>query len=297
MPGVYATKGPIEAKYQAQGPWGAVSTVTSSAPCDRENNLCDVWYPTNLGTNPITGAAGGFRHPVIVWANGSGQPTTRYAYFIRHLASWGFIVVASRDTGTGNGGTVLDAADYIINRGNAASDLFSGKVDGANVGASGHSQGGNTIVKIASEGAGPFKAFVPIHGALGIFSQICCDYTTNTLVATMPATKSILYLSGFLDTSHASSSVSAYDNTASAATKAVGILQATNHDDILGAPDCASGSAGGLCAVGSYGYLGYSTAWFIWKLQGATDVRAAFAPGGEFRASNAGWNYNASNVN
>lgn len=31
----------------------------------------------------------------MVWANGSAQSADDYRYFLRHLASWGFVVVSS----------------------------------------------------------------------------------------------------------------------------------------------------------------------------------------------------------
>jgi hypothetical protein len=61
----------------------------------------------------------------------------------------------------------------------------------------------------------------------------------------------------------------------------------------MGKPACDRDS----CAIGVYGYLGYPTAWFMWKLQGATDAPAAFkSVGGEFTQANAGWKVNLSNI-
>jgi dienelactone hydrolase len=287
-----APKGPVEQKYRAQGPWVSVSKTVSPAVCDRENNLCDIWYPTSLGANPIKGLSSGFKHPVVVWANGTGQVPAKYEYYLRHLASWGFIVIASRDTGTGTGGTTVDAANYIIARGNSTGDIFSGKVDAANVGASGHSQGGSTILKLASNNTAPFKAFVPVHSVAGLFGLLCCGLLNGNMGST-PATKSILILGGTGDNDNASENRSFYTATANVATKAVGIINGAQHDDILGQPGCGGVSR---CTHGTYPYQGYAAAWLMWKLQGATDVQAAFAPSGEFRQANPGWNFNDSNV-
>lgn len=284
-----APKGPIEQKYRADGPW-SVSTMATTTACDRENKLCDIYYPTNLGSNPIKGLSAGFKHPVIVWANGTGIQSQQYGYYLRHLASWGFIVIASRDDGTGNGGTTVDAANYIIARGNASGNIFSGKVDGSNVGASGHSQGGSTIIKLASNNTSPFKAFVPIHGVGSFFGLLCCGLTTNNL-ASVQSDKSILFMGATGDNDNANENIAFYNATATGAAKAVGILKVSGHSDIFGSPTCS------VCVIGSYGYLGYPTAWFMWKLQGASDVQAAFkASGGEFVQANAGWNFNQSNV-
>lgn len=284
-----APKGPVEAKYRADGPW-TVSTVATTTACDRENKLCDIYYPTNLGTNPIKGLSSGFKHPVIVWANGTGIQSPQYGYYLRHLASWGFIVIASRDDGTGSGGTTIDAANYIIGRGNTSGNIFFGKVDGTNVGASGHSQGGSTILKLASNNTAPFKAYVPIHGVGGFFGLLCCGLTTNNL-ASVQSSRSILFMGATGDNDNANENIAFYNATAAGASKAVGILKTSGHSDIFGSPTCS------VCVIGSYGYLGYPTAWFMWKLQGATDVQVAFkASGGEFMAAHAGWNFNNSNV-
>jgi hypothetical protein len=54
---------PIEQKYYADGPWTVSTTVTATA-CDSKGDVCDIYFPTNLGAN-------GFHHPIVVWANGS----------------------------------------------------------------------------------------------------------------------------------------------------------------------------------------------------------------------------------
>lgn len=287
-----APKGPVEQKYRETGPW-AVSTVATAGSCDRKLNPCDIWYPTNLGSNPITGAASEFKHPVIAWANGTLSGPSKYDYFLRHLASWGFIVIASRDTGTGSGGSTADAANYMIGRGNTPGNIFFGKVDATNVGASGHSQGGAAVMKLASSNTAPFKAFVPIHGPGSLFALLCCGLSTSSM-GTTPAGKSILYMGGTGDADNANENRAYYTATSSAATKAVGILNTSKHDDIQGSPGCGSIAS---CSIGIYGYLGYPTAWFMWKLQGATDVQVAFkTSNGEFMAVHPGWNFNNSNV-
>ncbi len=288
-----APKGPVEQKYRAAGPW-AVSTATTTVPCDRKDNLCDIWYPTNLGSNPITGAGSGFKHPIIAWGNGTGMQPSNYAYYLEHLASWGFIVVATRDGGTSTGGTMLDTVNHIIDSGNASGDIFFGKVDGTNVGATGHSQGGSSVDKLAADNVAPFKAFVPINGpdGDGLWGRLCCQLQ-NADMGKVSADKSILFLVGTGDAGNTEGARKLYTATAEAATKAIGVLVASKHDDIMGSPDCPTFSN---CAIGVYGFLGYSTAWFMWKLQGAADVQAAFRPSGEFRLAHSGWDFNDSNV-
>lgn len=283
----YTPKGPIEQKYMATGAW-AVSTTATSAACDREGNRCDIWYPTNLGAN-------GFRHPVIAWANGSGQTPSVYAYWLRHLASWGFIVVGSRDTGTSSGGTVIDAANYIISQGNTAGSIFNGKVDGTKVGVAGHSQGGCTAAKLFATRATPFSAYYVAHPGPAWISILLCGLRLPQDLQNTTNTGAIFYMAGAQDGNDngADTRNNYYTPTRSTATKAFGVLSQAGHNDISGNPGCQ----GGGCTTGVYGYLGYPTAWFMWKLQGATDGPAAFSSStGEFRLQTADWLTNLTNV-
>src|SRR5882757_8083559 len=113
---------PIEQKYYADGPWTVTTTVTATA-CDSKGDLCDIYFPANLGAN-------GFLHPIVVWGNGSGTTpiaASTYAYYLRHLASWGFVVIATKDGATGVGQTLIDSANYIKARNTDASSVFFGK--------------------------------------------------------------------------------------------------------------------------------------------------------------------------
>lgn len=284
----YTPKGPIEAQFQVAGPW-AVTKIVSAAACDSEGRLCDIWYPTNLGTNPIKGLASGFKHPVISWANGTGQLPAKYAYLLNHLASWGFIVVASRDDGTGNGKTTVDAANFIKTQGNTASSVFYNKVDGTNVGGAGHSQGGDSVVRLLAANNTTFKTYAAYHAGPWFFAILCCNLTTGTL-SSSGANKSIIYFNGTADADDRTW----YNATPATAQKVYGLLTGNKHDDEMGNPNCQAGTN---CANGVQGYLGYTTAWFMWKLQGDTNGPAAFkSSGGEFVTPSAGWTANLSNI-
>lgn len=96
------TTGTIEEKHYAPGSW-AVTVQTGGACCDSLGNKYDLYYPTNLGAN-------GFRHPILKWGNGSFGKPSQVACLLDHMASWGFVVIASEDPMTGPGQTILDAA-------------------------------------------------------------------------------------------------------------------------------------------------------------------------------------------
>ncbi|MEV0341796.1 hypothetical protein AB0H49_22500 [Nocardia sp. NPDC050713] len=285
VPG-YTPKGPIEAKNQVQGPW-AVSQTVSTEACDREQRLCDIWYPSDLGANPLPGQQDGFKHPVIAWANGSGQTPAVYAYYLQHLASWGFIVVASRDDQTGDGGTTADAATYIFEQDKLPSSVFHDKVDTTNVGAAGHSQGGAAIANLHAHASPIFTTYVGFRTAPGFFAGWCCGVTPDTYAGSA-VSASIFQWSSTSD----SGTPDWYDAVPETAQKAYARLEHTHHGDIGGNPGCLDAG----CGQGAYGYLGYSTAWLMWQLQGAADGKAPFEQEGEFFRPEPNWSQSLSNV-
>jgi hypothetical protein len=79
--------GQIEKKYYADGPWAVTVDETGAACCDSKGNHYDLYYPTDLGAN-------GFMHPIITWGNGTFGTSSGAAYFLKHMASWGFVIIA-----------------------------------------------------------------------------------------------------------------------------------------------------------------------------------------------------------
>ncbi|MFK0167127.1 hypothetical protein [Rhizobium sp. NPDC090279] len=102
---IYAPTGTVESKYFVEGP-SRVKRMTSGEPCDQRGHLCDVWYPVDIQS--------GWPRAAILWANGTSDAPVEpkvYDYLLSHFASWGFVVIATRDPNTGHGNTVLDALD------------------------------------------------------------------------------------------------------------------------------------------------------------------------------------------
>jgi hypothetical protein len=283
---VYTPKGPIEAKYIEAGPW-AITTTRTTEPCDRKGNVCTIFHPADLGTNPITGITSGFKHPVIAWANGTGVPTADYALILRHWASWGFIVVASDDTTTGLGESTTDAATYMVALGINAASPFQGKVDGNHIGVSGHSQGGLTAIHLFAKRPDLFKASIPYNATtigLGLVFG-----AANALDLTQVKSGSIFFMGGATDPlGNSVFQLTDYLATANAAGKALGSLASAGHDSLVKVPTCTSPD----CVAAR----GYATAWMMWKLQNAADGPAAFAAGsGEFTRSHPQWLFAMSN--
>lgn len=293
----YTPTGPIERKYSVDGPWATTTTATTQ-PCDSKGNVCDIWYPTGLGTNPLRRVASGFRHPVIVFANGTADtvPADKNAYFLRHLASWGFVVIRSRDGSTGPGTTVMDTANYILALGRDGHSVFFNKLDPANVGLAGHSQGGGTTVKLFGENNPMFRTYVPIETPE---RPICVIANCAPDLGSLPTVTrgSIFYIGGDIDpVSPLAVNLSYYVPTSTTIDKVLGMIALGSHTEIEGNPDCAPGGIPGSCNIGVYPLLGFPTAWFMWKLQGASDGPAAFGPDGELAHAAPNWLGVQSNV-
>ena len=293
----YTPTGPIERKYAAAGPW-ATTVIATGEACDREGHVCDIWYPTQLGSNPLRGQASGFRHPIIVFANGTAEevPAGKNAAFLRHLASWGFVVIRSRDGWSGNGDTVVDATNHLLTLGNEPDSPFFDKLDPARIGLTGHSQGAGTVVKLFAEQNRLFATYVPISTPE---RPVCIIAGCAPPVASLPSVRrgSIFYVSGNVDVvSPLPVNLGYYLPTSDSVDKALGMIALGSHTEIEGDPDCPPGGLPLSCNVGVYPLLGYPTAWFMWKLQGANEGAAAFRQDGELAHAALNWIGFVSNV-
>ena len=148
-------KGTIELKYYAPGSW-PVTVRAGGACCDSSGNKFDLYYPTNLGAN-------GFLHPILTWGNGTLASPSNYDYLLRHMASWGFVVVATEDANTGLGQTILDAANFMIRANEDSTSIFYHHLNVNRIGSFGHSQGAGGAIQALLKSAGSIKTVVPIE--------------------------------------------------------------------------------------------------------------------------------------
>jgi len=275
--------GPVEAKYERPGPM-RVAKLAPPGPCDRKGDTCEVFYPADLGPQ-------GTLHPVITWANGSDKtpsPAGKYDFFLRHLASWGFVVVATRDGTTGVGETVLDAANFLLAQGRDPASPFYRRLDPARVGAVGHSQGASGAANAMLHSKGAIRTAVLFH----LPQQAFCNPADNCLTTPdLEAARSgsFFYVSGTSDFiispddqlggKKLNSLNAYYDHTPERLAKVKAMIRGANHNDVTGRPGCPPKM--GACKQGVGAYLGYPTAWLAWRLQGAADARRAFMAGGE----------------
>ncbi|MCH6162598.1 poly(ethylene terephthalate) hydrolase family protein [Streptomyces marispadix] len=112
------------------------------------------YYPDGMGD-------GGRKHPVILWGNGTGVIPGVYSALLRHWAGQGFIVVAA-NTPNGNFGiSMLHGIDKLTEWNADPRSEFHDRVDLANIGASGHSQGGSGAINAGADGR--VKTTAPIQ--------------------------------------------------------------------------------------------------------------------------------------
>lgn len=292
----YPTK-PIELKYYAAGPW-AVTVSVGGFCCDSANNKFDVYYPTTLGAN-------GFKHPILTWGNGTLGSASGVDYFLRHMASWGFVVIATEDQLTGPGQTIFDAANFLVNANGDSHSPFFQKLDINHIGAFGHSQGaggaGNAFTK-AYGSPHPMTTVMPIE----LPARVWCTLGANCFdPANLPG-GSVFFIDGSADIpispptqtpqTQGEQSVEAFYNaTPNSVRKLKATLIGPSHNDITGQPDCSHAQF--PCINGVYGYLGYPTAWFMDQLQGDTYAHGAFVNGtGEMFSETTNWEFVASNI-
>jgi hypothetical protein len=177
----FAAGGPIEAAYANDGPATVVWDDGRPAGCPAQPGSAPpptqpytFVYPSNLGAN-------GFKHPVIVWGNGTSvdpnaDPTCSYRVWLRHLASRGFVVVASNSGQVGGGVELRDAGNLMnLNNVNPFSRFF-GKLS-TNMAVAGHSQGAVGAINATLNNPGLFDSVfsvgIPNRDVLGTYNTSC----------------------------------------------------------------------------------------------------------------------------
>ena len=96
----------------------------------------------------------GEKYPVITWANGTCGFTHGYGPLLGHVASHGFVIIASNSTWTNTAPTntvQLRALDYAEALNNDPASIYYQKLDLGKVGAMGHSQGSSATSVAATD--------------------------------------------------------------------------------------------------------------------------------------------------
>ncbi len=128
-----STKKTIEMQYAARGP---NDTSRASIPG------YVLFYPSAMQDG---------EHPIITWGNGTFAIPAFYQGLLDHLASYGFVVIASTSTMTGTGEEMLEGVDWLFEENSREESIFFNKIDTDNVGATGHSQGGGGTINAGTD--------------------------------------------------------------------------------------------------------------------------------------------------
>jgi predicted dienelactone hydrolase len=134
--------------FGATGSW-AVTTETVTVPGTPAATLV---RPRDLGS-------GGYRHPIVTWANGAGGACSNFTDTLQHLASWGYFVVCP-NTGEIVPDHVLAAARWAVQQGGASGSPYQGKLNTGKVAAAGHSRGSGTSLAAGGRDTALFDAIV-----------------------------------------------------------------------------------------------------------------------------------------
>lgn len=245
-------------RFEKAGPY-EVGTIEKPLCCDSKGNGVEVYLPRARRAGEI--------FPIVTWGNGTWAKPEKYSFLLRHLASWGMIVVATRDSSVGTGETLLDAV-ALLERSELA--LLA---DRSRLAAIGHSQGASGAFNAAaarSSGVGT-AVLIDLPGRRLCNREHCAAIPTG-----LREKQSILLLSGEKDPLSSPEMVDSYFGEVPAGRlRAKAAVAGADHNDIQGQPACQSFAIG--CRSGVGAFLPYVTAWLRWQLAADKAAAAVFA--------------------
>ena len=246
------TGGNIEAKYLKMGSY-EVEYYEAAAMMSFQK--FELYYPKDIASMD--------KLPVVVFVNGTGVKGSKYPALQKHLASWGFITIATEEEYAWNGFSAEMCVRYLETLNTYQEDgkenAFYGKIDMDNIGITGHSQGGIGVINAVTD-----QKHSDVYKAATILSS------TETDIA-----KAFLWES---DTSmiHANTLMLASTGQTDSKIAPLENIQKTYQnipDDVMKVMarrnDCDHGEM-------LYYADGYVTAWFMWLLQGDETAAEAF---------------------
>lgn len=124
--------GELEKKYTPMGPHEVASLKEKAK--GKEWKAYEVFYPKDIEKLE--------KLPVVLMANGTGTPVSKYREVLRHLASWGFITAGNEEDNSRSGEGVIATLHYVEACNEDKKSPLRGHVDAENIGVAGHSQGG-----------------------------------------------------------------------------------------------------------------------------------------------------------
>jgi len=107
----------------------------------------------------------GLCHPVITWGNGTGSNPSLYKVLLNHLASHGFVVIASDSPNVAQGtpAPMVAGVTWVLEQNDDPASALYHKIDTTHIGATGHSQGG--FATTTAGGDSHITTIAPLCGA------------------------------------------------------------------------------------------------------------------------------------
>jgi hypothetical protein len=111
------------------------------------------------------------KHPLITWGNGTGTTPSAYAFLLNHLASHGFVIIASNsmNVAMGTPPPMLQGVTWVGEQNKDPMSPLYQHIDMDHVGATGHSQGAFATSSAAADPA--VSIWAPIEGARTVRGQ------------------------------------------------------------------------------------------------------------------------------
>ncbi|MGX1785440.1 hypothetical protein ACWIGM_01800 [Bosea sp. NPDC055332] len=245
-------------RFENAGPYEA-TTLEKPLCCDSKGNSVEVYLPRAKRAGEI--------FPVVTWGNGTWAKPDKYTFLLRHLASWGMIVVATRDSSVGTGETLLDAVALL-----ERSELAP-LADRRRIAAIGHSQGASGAFNAAAARSSGIGTTVLID----LPGRRLCNREHCALIPTgLREKQSVLFLSGERDPLSSPEMIDGYFSEVPAGRlRAKAAVAGADHNDIQGQPGCQPFAIG--CRAGIGAFLPYVTAWLRWQLAGDKAAAGIFA--------------------
>ncbi|MBN1653918.1 MAG: hypothetical protein JXA30_09095 [Deltaproteobacteria bacterium] len=133
----------------------AIVEELTTYPPDMDRQLYTLFRPAELQA--------GKKYPAITWGNGTCSHPLLFVELLEHLASHGFIIIATNWRWVASGVEMLRGIDFILSENENQSSALFGKIDTKMLGACGHSQGSMATVVVGADER--IVATVPIQGA------------------------------------------------------------------------------------------------------------------------------------
>ncbi|AER43637.1 lipase [Streptococcus suis A7] len=253
---VVETGGAVEKKYLGQGNYD-VSYLEINAL--QNFKKYELYYPTNIETETR-------KFPVVIFSNGTGVRASKYASVLKHLASWGFIVIGTEEEYSWNGFSsemslrlAIKLNDNKTVEGLKSNPFFS-KVDLDKIGLSGHSQGGVGVFNAVTEqkhGHMIKTIYAASPANLELSSNLEWDYDPSLI--SVPTFLVSGTGGGYEDLVVSGKQLTQiYETLPATITKVMARRKEAGHGDMLRLPN------------------GYMVAWFMWRGGGGAEAETAF---------------------